>query len=249
MSSPQGFSSQGITLAGVEVPIRTLRLLFLVLLFVTGNASAQPLCFQVVDADDWCAPIYGCSRALEWRGSCENNPPDREYRCRWDGQECEGGTQWSVWAACDCATSGGCDCLLAGTPITLADGTTKPVEAIQVGDRVLGFDESTRSMKPAKVVAVHAPFETDHYFIINGKIRMTEAHPVLSRGKWVLVGELKVGDALTDSKGHTQVILSMEEVDEIAPTYNFQVSGGTYVAGGIVVHNKENCEHFMLYPE
>ena len=229
--------------------MRMLSLLLLALLFVTGNASAQPRCAQVVDPNTFCSELSGCTtRTIEWRGSCENNPPNREYRCKWTdcGEEED---QFSIWAPCSCATSGGCDCLLAGTPITLADGTTKPVEAIQVGDRVLGFDESTKSMKPAKVVAVHAPFETDHYFIINGKIRMTEAHPVLSRGRWVVVGELKVGDALTDSEGHTQAILSIEDVDEIAPTYNFQVSGGTYVAGGIVVHNKENCEHFMLYPE
>jgi intein/homing endonuclease len=103
-------------------------------------------------------------------------------------------------------------------------------------------------MKSAVVVAVHAPFETERYYVINGNIRITETHPVLSRGGWVDVGDLEVGDPLTDSRGHAQTIFSIKEVDETARTYNFQVSGGTYVAGGIVVHNKENCEHFMQYP-
>jgi intein/homing endonuclease len=103
-------------------------------------------------------------------------------------------------------------------------------------------------MKPAVVVATHAPFQTDHFFIINRQLRLTAAHPVLAGGKWVAVGDLKVGDHVTDSRGFVQPILSIEEVDDIAPTYNFQVSGGTYVAGGIVVHNKENCSHFMQYP-
>jgi hypothetical protein len=29
--------------------------------------------------------------------------------------------------------------------------------------------------------------------------------------------------------------------------YNFQVAAGTYVAGGIVVHNKPNCTQFIQY--
>jgi len=81
-------------------------------------------------------------------------------------------------------------------------------------------------MKPATVVGVHAPFETERYYIINGKVRITETHPVLSGGKWVDVTDLKVGDSLTDLTGRAIRILSIVEVDEVAPTYNFKVSGG-----------------------
>jgi hypothetical protein len=37
-------------------------------------------------------------------------------------------------------------------------------------------------------------------------------------------------------------------VDEPAMAYNFQVTTGTYMAGGLVVHNKENCLIFKQYP-
>jgi hypothetical protein len=229
--------------------MRTLGFLMGALLLVTSGASAVPNCSQINSS--FCAPIPECpNKEIIWRGSCSNNPPDREWQCHW--KNCTSGPSdlYSDWVPCSCPGQGGegCDCLLAGTPITLADGTTKPVEAIQVGDRVLGYDEASKSMKAAVVVATHIPFETDHFYIINRKIRMTEAHPVLAGGKWVAVADLKVGDHLTDSRGLVQPILSIEEVDDVAPTYNFQVSGGTYVAGGIVVHNKENCEHFQQYP-
>jgi len=137
---------------------------------------------------------------------------------------------------------------MAGTPVTMADGSTKPVEQIKVGDMVMSYDESTGFMKPAPVVAVHAPFTADSYFVINGTVRVTATHPFFSSGGWINTQDLKVGDRLTGSDGST-TIATIEKVEEPARAYNFQVGdGGTYLAAGIVVHNKEICEHFMQYP-
>ena len=72
---------------------------------------------------------------------------------------------------------------------------------------------------------------------------------MLSGGKWVAVANLQVGNALTSSTGSGQTVFSIERVDENVRTYTFQVTGGTYVAGGIVVHNKDICYKFMQYPE
>jgi intein/homing endonuclease len=137
---------------------------------------------------------------------------------------------------------------LRGTPITLADRTTKSVEAIQEGDLVLGFDEATHSMRPVKVVAIYPPLSADHYYVINGSIRLTGTHPVLSRDRWFSASDLKIGDILINAHGLAAPIFSIERVDEPVTTYNFQVKGGTYVAGGIVVHNKDNCQQFIQYP-
>jgi len=62
---------------------------------------------------------------------------------------------------------------------------------------------------------------------------------VLSGGKWVAVANLQVGNALTSSTGSGQTVFSIERVDENVRTYTFQVTGGTYVAGGIVVHKSQ----------
>jgi len=219
-----------------------------ILIFALGVFSevyAVPPCSQINDS--FCNLGNCTGKTIEWQGSCSNNPPDREWRCKWTG--CPG-TQWSPWTPC-CDGSPGvehCDCLLAGTAITLADGSTKRVEEIAVGDLLLSFDQVSKTMKPGRVVSTHAPFETDHYYIINGNIRLTGAHPVLTGGRWVEADQLKIGDGLTNARGKTQLVVSIEEVNDSAPTYNFKVSSGTYVAGGIVVHNKENCEHFQQYP-
>lgn len=220
-------------------------------LFFASAVFAVPPCSQVDES--FCFLDPSCdSKVIEWRGSCTNNPPDREWRCIWYGCENPPFTdpEYGEWLPC-CPGGQGvqqCDCLLAGTRITLADGSSKPAEDISVGDLLLSYDQNSKTMKPARVVSTHAPFETDHYYIINGKIRMTGGHPVLTEGKWLEADQLRIGDALTDAKGKEELVFSIEEVNDSAPTYNFQVSSGTYVAEGIVVHNKENCEHFMQYP-
>jgi hypothetical protein len=43
------------------------------------------------------------------------------------------------------------ECFLPGTPITMADGTTKPIEQVQAGDWVMSFDQKTGETKPGRV--------------------------------------------------------------------------------------------------
>jgi len=130
----------------------------------------------------------------------------------------------------------------------MADGSTKPVERIEVGDMVMSYDESTGFLKPAPVTVVHPPFTADGFFVINGSVRVTATHPFFSSGAWVNTQDLKVGDRLTGS-GESITIATIEKVDKSGLAYNFQVSdGGTYLAAGLIVHNKEICEHFMQFP-
>lgn len=214
--------------------------LMVMLTLLSGDAVAAPQCSQI--DSDFCYPCPPGTATIEFRGSCANE--DREWRCYWT---CQGGI-YSAWIPCNCPSQGGgCDCLLAGTPITLADGTTKPVESIQVGDEVLSLDEATGEMKAAKVVVVHRPFVTDRYYVINGALRVTETHPFLSNGRWVGANNLKVGDVVRGD-GSSSTIYSIRLVEEEALAYNFQVATGTYLAAGMIVHNKEICEHFMQYP-
>ena len=42
-------------------------------------------------------------------------------------------------------------------------------------------------------------------------------------------------------------VYSIQRIDESAPVYNFQVAGGTYVANGVVVHNKPECYQYIQY--
>ncbi|MCB9465912.1 MAG: hypothetical protein H6682_19630 [Candidatus Eisenbacteria bacterium] len=185
-------------------------------------------------------------------------PNCSEIECFSDG-DCHGGhvvwvtlcgsgiaTFYCAWSdcapsetmACDCSLGGGHSCFLAGTQIQMADGSTKAIEDIAVGDVLEGYDASTSAAVPSRVEVVVAPREVDSYFVINRKIYATGTQPVLSKGDWVDVASLQAGDTLTDSDGNAVPIRSIEEVFQKVTVYNMNVSSSTYIADGIVAHNK-----------
>ena len=137
-----------------------------------------------------------------------------------------------------CTTPGpGGGCFLAGTPITMKDGTTKPIETVKVGDKVLSFDFETKQFKPDKVTKVLKHI-SDEYWIVNGHWKVTPNHPVYSNGRWTQIGKLKIGDVLFGSDGRAQPIEKIFRIREKVKTYNFEVNPyHTYISGGYVVHN------------
>ncbi len=135
---------------------------------------------------------------------------------------------------------------LAGTPILMNDGSSRPIEGLKVGDGVKAYDVKTGALVDNNVTQVYV-HETNNYLVINGKIKVTKTHPMYSRGEWVEVGRLKVGDTLTDDQSRPVPIYSIQEVDETVKVYNLEVSpDNTYIASGIVAHNKPpgSCPQF-----
>lgn len=131
-------------------------------------------------------------------------------------------------------------CFLAGTIITMADGSTKPIEAVKVGDVVLSYDQSGDSMKPDTVKEVFVHPKESIYLIVNGNLKVTPNHIVLTKGQWRQIGELKVGDVLTNTKGEEVPIVDIAKVQETVDVYNFEVNPyHTYVANGLIVHNRK----------
>lgn len=208
-----------------------------VLALVPSPSVAEPRCDQTA------ALCRGFESPTVEFGPCVNGQSTWSC-CAWinDVYTCFGASSF-----CWCNNHGGCDCLLEGTPISLADGTTKPVEAIRGGDLVLAFDESTGAMIQSIVVKTHPPYVAPNYFIINERLRLTENHPLLSKGAWVAAGSLAIGDYLTSAGGQYTPIFSIRKVAGNVKVYNFQVAASTYVADGIIVHNKESCEEYVLY--
>ncbi|MFC1704651.1 right-handed parallel beta-helix repeat-containing protein [Candidatus Omnitrophota bacterium] len=129
-------------------------------------------------------------------------------------------------------------CFLPGTPILMSDGTQKPIEQVKVGDTVLAFDEETGEFKEDKVVEFFQ-HPAEEYLIINEYLKVTKNHPVYSNGKWVEIGSLTIGDELFNRDSKPVRITSIKEVKEPTQVYNLEVNPyHTYVAGGIVAHNK-----------
>ena len=132
-----------------------------------------------------------------------------------------------------------CSCFLAGTKITMADRTEKPIEKIAVGDMVLAYDEKTGDLKPDRVSVVHEPVEADGYLIVNETLLLTRAHPVLTPAGWKEIGGLAVGDKLIGADKKEIVIASIKASPGKVTVYNFATNPyETYVANGIIVHNK-----------
>jgi len=139
-----------------------------------------------------------------------------------------------------CATS----CFVAGTLVALADGAERPIEQIQAGDRVIGYDLETEQLVAATVVRTIAHSEPQPLLQINGYLRATAEHPFFSDGEWVEAADLVPGNGLlrlpsTRDRLADDQVTSVEALTERAAVYNLEVNGPhNYFAGGLLVHNK-----------
>lgn len=165
------------------------------------------------------------------------------------------------------STSGGGDddgnCFVAGTQITMGDGSKKNIEDITVGSVVLTYNLSTSEFQPSRVISTFTPVHSDivEFTFSNGSVtRHTYDHPYYVVGKgWssytpdltvsrysranpdlVSVSAVAVGDVFITEHGSSTELVEVTAV-ESAPitTYNINVdTNSNYFADGILVHNK-----------
>ncbi|MFS8101768.1 DUF6531 domain-containing protein [Lentzea alba] len=135
----------------------------------------------------------------------------------------------------------------AGTRVLLADGTTKPIEAVQPGDTVVAGEVSGKSVDQQ----VYFTIRTDHdksYVDVTvadgGTITATDNHPFWSvtAGRWVDAGELRAGDLLRTAAGTFVQITAVRAYTASQRTYDLTINGtNTYyaLAGStpLLVHN------------
>jgi uncharacterized protein YjdB len=149
-------------------------------------------------------------------------------------------------------------CFLAGTKVTMADGTLKNIEDVKVGDEVVSYDTVANKFitSPVEKTFTHRPGITgDDYYLklsISGGtiLNVTPNHPIYSRAnssapwQFVNVGQLIPGDEVFGIKGVAETVLSSEKIYEREATYNLEISGDNhdYFVGdknsAILVHNK-----------
>ena len=137
-------------------------------------------------------------------------------------------------------------CFVAGTSVAMADGSTKAIETVVVGDAVLSYDVDGRSPIRGVVTAVLVHPETPALLRINGEITTTPPHRFFASGRWTRADELRIGDTLfpqecalaTCDERAGIAVEALELLPGDVTTYNLEISPHhTYFAGGVLVHN------------
>jgi hypothetical protein len=142
------------------------------------------------------------------------------------------------------------ECFPAGTPVALADGTSKPIEQVQPSEWVLSFDSISHALIPATVTERIVRQDARRFVRINDVLVATDNHPFFTESGWVRAIDLRVGASLlslTQAHGGADAEPAFEPaaIARLAleagsgPTYNLHVEGHHgYFAGGVLVHDR-----------
>ena len=139
-------------------------------------------------------------------------------------------------------------CIFSGTPITLADGTTKPIEALKVGDQLQSHNGTATILAKSKF----SQREDTMYSINKGEAFFTVEHPILTTQGWksvdatvtsvtgdtIIVGSLAVGDVLLLAGGKELTVTSIDKkpLTNGVDAYNLSLTGdGSFVAQGFIM--------------
>lgn len=120
-------------------------------------------------------------------------------------------------------------CMLEGTPILMADGSTKPVEKVDKGDRLRGRD-GTDVIVEWRTTGwdTHSVELTDK---AGGRVELTPLHPVATQRGMVQARDLKKGDVVYGPRGRTTLAtVTPREAPKAFNVFNLGVVSGTGTA-------------------
>jgi intein/homing endonuclease len=151
-------------------------------------------------------------------------------------------------------------CFIAGTKVSMQDGSEKNIEDVVEGDLILSFNELTLQNEVKKVIGLKTPIHNDlvkyeftnqtsitstfdHPFYV-GDLELASYDPFLTNKRYELdkeVRQIKIGDMfyLSNGVGKTALkdIIELDSTD--TQTYIITVEENhNFYANGILVHNK-----------
>jgi len=139
-------------------------------------------------------------------------------------------------------------CFVAGTPVLMADGSSKAIENVKAGDLVLSKDEKTGEIVKRKVVETKVR-TADATLVVEvaggGRVEATAEHPFYVEGKgWTPAGQLAIENAIVTRTGPSVKVVKIEKKEKSVTVYNFEVADThSYFVGGTTnwlwAHN--NC--------
>ena len=137
---------------------------------------------------------------------------------------------------------------IAGTKITMADGTLKNIELLKKGDKVISSGGET------VVEKIHKYSTEEAVYSLNGsRYFVTGSHPFMTLGGWksfhpentrrkvpeIKVSQLKIGDTLLRENGESELLEKFDSINGTHEVYNLRVKGShDFYADGYWVHNK-----------
>lgn len=151
-----------------------------------------------------------------------------------------------------------CNSFVPGTLVLLASGESKPIEDVEIGDKVLAADEETGEPTEGRAVTALIRGEGDKTLVTltltdgdgdTQQIVATEGHPfwVPEPGEWVDAIDLTAGDWLQTSTGTWAQVTAIDVHQHKAVVHNLTVAVDHtyYVAAderssALLVHN-DNC--------
>ncbi|WP_406302322.1 polymorphic toxin-type HINT domain-containing protein [Streptomyces sp. NBC_00885] len=148
-------------------------------------------------------------------------------------------------------------CFLAGTDVLMADGSTKDIEDIKVGEKVLATDPQTGETGAREVTRLIVTDDDKHFNELTiatedgpQKLTATHEHPFWSPSEkgWIQARHLEAGMTLRTDDGTTVEVRRNHSFSKHARTFNLTVDDlhTYYVLAGttpVLVHNS-NCPDF-----
>ncbi|MEV4625212.1 ricin-type beta-trefoil lectin domain protein [Micromonospora sp. NPDC049523] len=154
----------------------------------------------------------------------------------------------------------GCNSFLPGTAVLMADGSTKPIEDVDIGDEVVATDPETGETRAKQVtdtiigsggkdlVVVSIDIDGDRGRAV-ARITATDEHPFWDdqASEWVNAEDLRPDDVLLTPQGERVRVQTVVSYHAIATVYNLTVADihTYYVAAGdtqVLVHNADECK-------
>ena len=223
-----------------------------------------PMCYETDDGYD----IYHFGTVTDDNGAyddfCLDGSTLLEYFCGEYGLDAMDAYCSKGCSSGKCNVGGG-SCFIAGTKITMAGGSEKSIEEVQVGDKILSYNIEKGYSEEDVVVSLKRPVHDDMVVVKFGDSENTNTfdHPYFVKDKgWssykpyltierygkvaeelMDVKQLENGDTIfsVDKKGNlveSKITVIQEDIGKVQ-TYIFSVEkNGNFFANGALVHNK-----------
>jgi len=147
-------------------------------------------------------------------------------------------------------------CFVVGSMITLANGSKKQIQDIEIGDEVLSYkipsiddnifdwqskNRNNHSFVSNKVLKIIKGKE-NFFYQINDKIKSTYEHPFLVKigdvWRYIEAENLRLGYVMLSSSGEEISIISIKRIEEVVDTMNLTIQDSSnFIVEDIVVHN------------